>query len=152
MKKKPENSSDDGVAHARGIPFRHVYRLVFGSQADHALGTQEVIIVDAKLSFMLTIVGPSQQYQNAIWKQQMEKLLAQTVQQQQQMLAILTALQTQYAPSDDLLDNHDLCALLHVGTRTLHRWRSEGKLPPSKLIGGKHYYTRKVIMDMFNLK
>lgn len=66
-----------GVAHARGIPFRHVYRLVFGSQADHALGTQEVIIVDAKLGFMLTIVGASHHYQNAIWKQQMEKLLAQ---------------------------------------------------------------------------
>lgn len=152
MKKKPQNANDEECMHGKGTLLENVYTLTFGSEAHHAFGTKKVVIVIPKLSFMLIMLSPVNYQSNEVWAERIEKLLTDMAQQQQQILAILAALQTQHSTSDDLLDNHDLCALLHVGTRTLHRWRSEGKLPPSKLIGGKHYYTRKAIMDMFNLK
>jgi len=43
-----------------------------------------------------------------------------------------------------LLDNQDLCQLLHVNKRTLQRYRSKGILKYVR-IGGKTFYTTKNI-------
>ena len=41
--------------------------------------------------------------------------------------------------SDVWMDNHDVCALLHVSKRTLQHYRDSGKLPFSQ-VGAKIYY------------
>lgn len=152
MKKKPQNANDEECMHSEGTLLENVYTLTFGSEAHHAFGTKKVVIVIPKLSFMLIMLSPVNYQSNEVWAERIEKLLTDMAQQQQQILAILAALQTQHNTSDDLLDNHDLCALLHVGTRTLHRWRTQGKLPPSVVIGGKHFYSKKAIMALLDRK
>lgn len=42
---------------------------------------------------------------------------------------------------DELLDNQDLCLMLHVSKRTLQRYRSSGMLP-YRLLKRKPYYKR----------
>ena len=44
------------------------------------------------------------------------------------------------------LDNQDLCLILHVSSRTLQRYRSEGLLPFFK-IGQKIYYRASDVQD-----
>ena len=45
------------------------------------------------------------------------------------------------------LDNQDLMLLLHVSDRTLQRWRTESKLPFSK-IKGKIWYLESDVNEM----
>ncbi len=42
---------------------------------------------------------------------------------------------------DELLDNQDLCLMLHVSKRTLQRYRSSGMIP-YRLLKRKPYYKR----------
>lgn len=47
---------------------------------------------------------------------------------------------------DELLDNQDLCLMLHVSKRTLQRYRSSGMLP-YRLLKRKPYYKRSDVED-----
>jgi hypothetical protein len=47
---------------------------------------------------------------------------------------------------DKLLDNQDLCFMLHVSKRTLQRYRTEGRLPYI-LIGQKIYYRTSAVRE-----
>ncbi len=46
-----------------------------------------------------------------------------------------------------LLDNQDLCQLLHVDKRTLQRYRSKGILKYTR-IGGKTFYTVEDVNEL----
>lgn len=50
-----------------------------------------------------------------------------------------------------LLDNQDLCQLLHVDKRTLQRYRSNGILQYTR-IGGKTFYTPESIRDLIEYR
>lgn len=47
---------------------------------------------------------------------------------------------------DELLDNQDLCLMLHVSKRTLQRYRSSGMIP-YRLLKRKPYYKRSDVED-----
>ncbi len=50
-----------------------------------------------------------------------------------------------------LLDNQDLCQLLHVDKRTLQRYRSKGILEYTR-IGGKTFYTPESIRELIEYR
>ena len=50
---------------------------------------------------------------------------------------------------DKLLDNQDLCFMLHVSKRTLQRYRTEGGLPHIKS-GQKIYYKTSDVKEFVN--
>ena len=50
---------------------------------------------------------------------------------------------------DKLLDNQDLCFMLHVSKRTLQRYRTEGGLPYLKY-GQKIYYKASDVKEFVN--
>lgn len=54
-----------------------------------------------------------------------------------------------------LLDNYDLCQLLHVSKRTIQRYRNTGQLPFQRLYNKTYYKgsdVRKFIINNFNKK
>ena len=50
---------------------------------------------------------------------------------------------------EKLLDNQDLCLMLHISMRTLQRYRSEGVLPYLKY-GQKIYYKSSDVKEFVN--
>jgi len=51
--------------------------------------------------------------------------------------------------NDKLLDNQDLCFMLHISKRTLQRYRTEGGLPYLKY-GQKIYYKASDVKEFVN--
>ena len=54
-----------------------------------------------------------------------------------------------FGKGEKLLDNQDLCLLLHVSTRTLQRYRTDGVLPYIKR-GQKIYYKASDVREFLN--
>lgn len=149
MKTKPENPNESRGLNDRDHLIKHHYQFVIGTKEELAVEKKVMVITDYSLGLRATIVSPIDLEPLLVWLQGLQQMLNEVSKQQQELLLRVSTLQTQAPAADELLDNHDLCALLHVGTRTLHRWRSEGKLPAPKIIGGKYYYTKNAIMALF---
>lgn len=63
----------------------------------------------------------------------------------------VTAIKLKTAPETSFIDEYDLATLLKVTTRTLQRWRKDGRLPYLRF-GKKLYYNLDLILSSFKVE
>jgi hypothetical protein len=73
-----------------------------------------------------------------VFEQWMDKLFGKITEMDKKLQAFVNTKDV-FEPEDKLLDNQDLCLMLHVSNRTLQRYRTDGILPFLKR-GQKIYY------------